>query len=176
MNESQFWKYIDQASDGENIVDDLKKLLCDLGSEEIISFKNILLQKLVDAYVFPLLAANFVISSYVSDDGFKAFRAWLVSKGQSNFQQAIGNPEIIADWLEQEEVDEIESEEFLFLADEAYAELGGDENEFYQKVDFPSDPDISMTWPENKAEYQHQYPKLVEKFWNQQRIEEMHSD
>lgn len=176
MNDSQFWKYIDQALGSDNFVDNLKRMLCDLGADEVISFKNILLQKLVDAYVFPLLAANFVISSYVSDDGFKAFRAWLVSKGKSTFEKAINNPESIADWLGKDEVDEIDGEEFLFLADEAYAELGGDEDDFYKKVHFPSDPDISMTWPDNKAEYQRQYPKLVAKFWNQQRIQDLHSD
>ena len=176
MNDSQFWKYIDQASGSEDFADHLKNTLCNLGADEIISFKNILLQKLVDAYVFPLLAANFIISSYVSDDGFKEFRAWLVSKGQLDFQNAIYDPETIADWLERDEVDEIEGEEFLYLADEAYAELGGDENDFYKNVHFPSGSDISMTWPDNKAEYQRQYPKLVDKFWNQQRIEDMHSD
>lgn len=176
MNETQFWKCIDQALGGDNFSDDLRNVLSNMGLDEVISFKNIFLQKLVDAYVFPLLAANFVISSYVSDDGFKDFRAWLVSKGKLNFQQAIDDPETIADWLDKEEVDEIEDNGILSIADEVYAELGGEEDDFYKKISFPSEPDINMPWPENKSEFQRQYPKLVAKYWNQQRIQELHSD
>lgn len=175
MNETQFWKCIDQASDGSDFADNLRTVLCNLDLDEIISFKNILLQKLVDAYVFPLLAANFVISSYVSDDGFQEFRAWLVSKGNLTFHSAIDNPETIADWLDKEDVDEIEGNEILYIADEAYVELGGEEDEFYRKINFPPEPNIDMTWPENKSEFQRQYPKLVAKFWNQQRVKDLHS-
>ena len=176
MYETKFWKCIDQASSSGDFDNHLKKNLCDLGFDEIISFKNILLQKLVEAYIFPLLAANFVISSYVSDDGFKEFRAWLVSKGQQVFQNAINNPETIADWLDENEVDDIRGAEFLYIADEAYTELGGNEDNFYKKVQFPLEPNMNMAWPENKKEFQLQYPKLVAKFWNQQRIEDLHPD
>lgn len=176
MNEKQFWKHIEQASNNKDYYDHLKSTLCGLSLDEIISFKNILLQKLVEAYAFPLLAANFVISSYVSDDGFKEFRAWLVSKGSIKFLNAINDPETIADWLDKDEVDEIEGEELLYIADEAYMEIGGNEDEFYNKVSHPSEPDISMKWPENKSEFQRQYPKLVAKLWNQKHIQDLHSD
>ncbi len=176
MKESQFWECIDQASASDDFADSLRNVLHDLDLEEIISFKNIFLKKLVEAYVFPLLAANFVISSYVSDDGFEEFRAWLVSKGKLSFQNAVDSPETIADWLEKEEVDEVEGHKLLNIADEVYAELGGEEEEFYKSVIFPPEPDINMTWPENKSEFQLEYPKLVAKFWNQQKIQELHSD
>ncbi len=174
MNESKFWMYINQSCESGNSNEFLKEMLYGKSPEEIVSFKNILLQKLVDSYVFPLLTANFVISSYVSDDGFKEFRAWLISKGKSKFLKAIDDPETIADWLEKNEVDEIDGEDFLYLADEIYAELVGDEKAFYQKLSFTPDPDISMEWPESKAAYERRFPRLVAKYWNQQRIEEMH--
>lgn len=174
MNEMQFWEYIDKASDENDFSDALGDILYGLDLDDIISFKNIFLKKLSDSYIFPLLAANFVISSYVSDDGFKKFRAWLVSKGNSIFQNAIDNPETIAEWLHNDEVDEIEGNEILYIADRVYIELGGKESRFYNKISFPLEPDMNIEWPENKDEFKRQYPKLVARFWNQERIEELH--
>lgn len=176
MNEQNFWACINQALDGDDFSSNLRKVLSNLSLDEIICFKNIFLKKLVDAYVFSLLAANFVISSYVSDDGFQNFRVWLVSKGELKFQQAVDDPEKIADWLCESELDEIEGNEILLIADDVYVELGGDLEEFYKKIIFLPDPDISMLWPENKSEFQRRYPKLVAKFWNQKKIQELHSD
>ena len=85
-------------------------------------------------------------------------------------------PETIADWLSEVEADEIDGQEILYVADEAYLELGGKEEEFYKSIIFPPEPNIDMPWPEDKNEFQLKYPKLVAKFWNQERIKELHSD
>ena len=175
MTEELFWKLIEESSCKENFNENIKRSLFSLGLEEIVSFKNILLKKSAQAYSFPLLAANFVISSYVSDDGFEVFRAWLVSNGSSKFFDAINNPETISSWLDKDEVEKIESDTFYYVADEAYIESGG-ADDFHDKLIYPPEPDIDMDWPENKAEFEKLYPALVTKFWNQKRIKELHSD
>lgn len=175
MNEQQFWNLIDLHLNSSESYEDLKKNLCQFGKDEIISFKRILMEKLVQSCSFPLLAANFVISSYVSDDGFKEFRAWLISKGESKFLDAVRNPETIAKWLKKDDVDEIDGGALLIVADDAYEEAGGDLNDFMEKVGRYPDPKINMDWPENKAEYENRYPILVKHFWNQGRIREFHS-
>lgn len=176
MDNSEFWKHIDQASKSGDFHAELKGSLCVLGLSEIISFKNILLVKLGEANTFPLLAANFVISSYVSDDGFESFRAWLISCGSNKFLTAISDPETISEWLDEIDVDDLGAgDDLLFVADEAYVELGGNEEDFHKKIIFPNEPEIDECWPEDKVEFQKQYPKLVTKFWNQERIEDLHS-
>jgi len=174
MDDSQFWKIIHEASRNDDFISQLTNSLCDLGFDEIVSFKNILQKKLASAYYFPLLSANFVISSYVSDDGFEGFRAWLLSKGQAAFENAIENPETIADWLEKSKVDQIDGEAFLSVAENAYTELGGNERDFYKDIEFQPMPDMTFAWPASKTEYQREYSKLVDKYWNHQRIKEMH--
>lgn len=175
MNEQQFWNLIDLHLNDCESYEDLKKNLCQLGKDEIISFKSILMGKLVQSCSFPLLAANFVISSYVSDDGFKEFRAWLISKGENRFLDAVNNPETIASWLKRDDVDAITGEALLVVADDAYEVAGGDLNDFMGKVGRHPDPKINMDWPENKAEYENRYPILVKHFWNQNQIRELHS-
>lgn len=173
MNEEQFWLCIERASDSDDFLGNLRGSLSGQKPEDVIMFKNILLEKMVEAYIFPLLEANFVISSYVSDDGFKEFRAWLVSKGLSKFSSAIDSPETIADWLSVDEVEGIDGGGFYYLADEVYEEISGEE--IYSKVTCPAEPNIAMDWPGSKSEYQQRYPKLVAKFWNYERIRELHT-
>src|SRR5687768_2366359 len=122
MNEQQFWNIIDLHLSNDESYENFKDNLCQLGKDEIISFKRILMEKLVQSYTFPLLAANFIISSYVSDDGFKEFRAWLISKGESKFLNAVRDPETIASWLKKDDANELDGEFMLVVTDKAYEE------------------------------------------------------
>lgn len=176
MDNNEFWRHIDQASKSKDFHAELKSSLCAVGLSEIISFKNILLAKLVEANTLPLLVANFVISSYVSDDGFESFRAWLMSCGSNKFLAAISDPETISEWLDEIDIDDLGAgDDLLYVPDEAYVELGGNEKDFLKKIIFPSEPEVQVCWPEDKIEFQKQYPRLVTKFWNQERIEDLHS-
>ena len=175
MNEKQFWQHIEESANSDDFFESLKTKLCSQGLAEITSFENHLLSKLVEAYKFPLLSANFVISSYVSDEGFKDFRAWLISQGETKFNDALNNPESIVNWLSKEDIELIDGEELIIAAEESYLELGGDEEDFFNSLNYPKEPDIEMNWPENKEEFEKFYPLLVRKFWDQEKIEEMHS-
>jgi hypothetical protein len=120
-----------------------------------------------------LLAANFIIQSYVSDDVFEDFRAWLVSHGRERFEAAVSDPESICDWLERSEVDDIRGETMLLVAQRAY-EAHGDEEEFAARIVHPRTPKLKQDWPENADGYRKRWPRLVEKFWNLERIRELH--
>ena len=175
MQEQEFWNIIDNVQE-EDLYKHIKLVLGSMSRDEIVSFQNILIKKVAAACTFPLLEANFVIASYVSDDGFRDFRAWLVSQGAEKFGKAVIDPESIADWLDTSAVDEIDGGPLLSVAQDAYGETYGDEDEFSQNVRFEQDPKIVQEWPNNKAEYRSKYPKLVAKYWNDERIREMHSD
>jgi hypothetical protein len=176
MQESDFWRIVDDASREGDPYEGIKSRLCDLSRQEILSFHHIFTKALAAACSFPLLAANFAIASYVSDDGFREFRAWLISQGSDKFGRALIDPESIADWLDKDCVDGIDGAPMLAVAQDAYIETYGDDDDFLQRATFEPDPRIVQDWPENKAEYRRKWPKLVAKYWNAERIREMHSD
>lgn len=59
-----------------------------------------------------------------SDDGFDYFRGWLISRGEEVFNQVIKNPEFLAEYLSEENLQEDvfapQLEEMLFVASDAY--------------------------------------------------------
>jgi hypothetical protein len=173
--EDQFWSLIESARRARSFSTALTAALKKLSAAEIIGFENIFRRKLADAYVFPLLAANFVIESYVSDDVLEDFRAWLISQGRQRFQAALSDPESICDWLDRKDVDTVDmaGESMLFIAQNAYKQYG-DGDEFYARTDYPRQPPLKQRWPNSKADFRKRYPRLVDKFWNQSRIGEYH--
>ena len=175
MQTLAFWSIIDNSRHFADPYDGIKSALCDLTREEILSFDHILSENIAEACTFPLLAANFAIASYVSDESFREFRAWLISRGFEKFTKALVDIESIAEWLSKEAVDGIGGASMLAVAQDAYVEKYGDDD-FLERVKFVPDPVIIQDWPEDKTEYRRRWPKLVDKFWNAKRIHELHAD
>lgn len=173
MKDDRFWKLIAEARQEDDFLVALTAKLKDLPADEIVGFQNTLQRKLVDACTFPLLAANFIIQSYVSDDVFEDFRAWLISHGRERFEAAVSDPKSICDWLKRSEVDAIDGASMLLVAQRAYEE-NGDEGEFAARIVYPREPKLKQDWPENAAGYKKRWPRLVDKFWNLERIRELH--
>ena len=173
MDDETFWRIIeDSMGSGSEAI---KAKLCSLSRDDILEFHHTLTRMVAAACTFPLLAANFAIESYVSDEGFREFRAWLVSQGRGKYYSALKDPESIADWLEKDAVDEIDGAAMLLSAEDAYTEKYGDMKVFETAASEP-DPDIIQDWPDDKKEYRKRWPKLVDKFWDADRINDMHSD
>jgi hypothetical protein len=173
MEEDRFWQMIERARQEDDVISALAANLEELPAADVIGFQNTLERKLADAYTFPLLAANFIIQSYVSDDVFEDFRAWLVSQGRERFEAAVADPASICDWLKRKEVDDINGEAMLLVAQRAYEEHG-DEEEFEARIVHPRTVKFKQDWPENADGYQKRWPRLFETFWNLERIRELH--
>jgi hypothetical protein len=173
MKEDRFWKLIEGARQEDDFIVALTTSLKELSADDIIGFQNVLHHQIVDACKFPLLAANFIIQSYVSDDVFEDFRAWLLSQGRERFVAAVADPESICDWLERSEVDDIDGQSVLLAAQRAYEEHG-DEEEFAARIVHPREPKLKQAWPDNVEGYKMRWPRLVDKFWNLERIRELH--
>lgn len=181
MNIDQFWELIEKTllssgGDSGTQAEELQHLLVRLGKKEIVAFENILNERISALSRFDVLAANFMIQSYVSDDVFTDFRAWLVSQGKDRYEGALQNVESIAEWLDRAAVDDIDGSDFVTLAVTAYEEIGGTEDEFYDAVKFPDESDFEQAWPEDRPGFEKKLPNLYRKFWNQERIEELHAD
>jgi hypothetical protein len=173
MPQRRFWALIEDARLSSSVCSALTAALKKLAAEEIIGFEHTLRRKLALAYVFPLLAANYVIESYVSDDVFESFRAWLVSQGRQRFEAALSDPESICDWLDRKGASAVDrqGERMLFVAQNAFKRYG-DEEDFFNRTDHSREPAFEQSWPRTKAEFRKRY---VDKFWNQTRINKLNA-
>ena len=169
MNSEIFWELIDQSrKDADGDLDTQHEIIVSKLSqytvEEIFEFDRIFNKYYVDSYASDLWAAAYIINDGCSDDGFDYFRAWLISKGKKVYEDALKNPDSLADRISDEEYGEFE--EFLSIANDAYSVLTG-RDDFYDRpelVTYPY-PEIELTWHEDSEELREMFPKLAEKFW-----------
>ena len=137
-----------------------------------------------EANTFHLLAANFIVQSYVSDDVFVDFRAWLISQGREKYESAVKAPEVIADWFSRDMVDDMRGGDFYMMPQDAYLKRHGASNgseeaddleeDFFELYESYFDQDIELDWPDSKEDFHKQFPKLFDAFWNQDRINDIH--
>ena len=102
MNDEQFWAYIQDchvASGGDMDQKDqlIKAAIGRLSGEEAETFYTIFNQTMDAAYTWGLWGAAYIIDGGCGDDAFADFRAALISRGRSAFQNATANPDSLAD-------------------------------------------------------------------------------
>ena len=104
MDTQRFWKLIQDAraqvaepADCEAVAVQAAALLAALPREEIVAAERVLSGLMADSYRTPLWAAAYVINGGCSDDGFDYFRGWLILQGREVFEQAVANPDALAD-------------------------------------------------------------------------------
>jgi hypothetical protein len=177
MNEQIFWELIDKAiqapnSNFETRCVTLTELLTAYSAEEILAFEHILRNKIEEASTWPVMAATFVVCSFISDDTYEDFRAWLVGQGREKFYKALQDPNEICNFLSPKEAEDLGGEYMLFVAVNAWLEKTGEEDEevFYKLIEHPDEKIIKQQWPESKEAYRKLFPKLYDTFWNEDRI------
>jgi hypothetical protein len=125
MTSNFFWELINNSKKyGEEQVEWLTKELIKKNNEEIIQFEIEFRNKMEQSYTSSLWGAAFVVMGGCSDDGFDYFRGWLISRGEEVFNQVIKNPEFLAEYLSEDNLQEDEFapqlEEILSVASDAY--------------------------------------------------------
>ena len=157
MNTDAFWKIIEEVhrasgSDMDTKCDLLRQHLASLSPDELRSFVQHFDECDARAYNYPLWGAIYTLRGGCSDDSFQDFRATLISMGRTAFEQALSNPDDLAD-LELPEDPCFEG--FQYVPTEvARAVLGG--RRF--KSEFPSSP-TGANWREDQLPLL--YPKLT---------------
>lgn len=141
---------------------------------QLVAFENTLREILASACIFPLLEASFIIAGYVSDDGFYTFRAWLVSQGVDRFSKAMADPDSIADWLGEDDFDHADGDELLSASYNLFIDGKGDSDAFFRRIVSHPDPLMQQDWPSTKVDFRSKYPKLTARFWNDERVRELH--
>ncbi len=162
MDNATFWKVIENAKMASPNTGyrpkALRAVLEELSPDEIQSFQEVYIAQVYEAYTWPLWGAAYVMNGGCSDDCFDYFRDWLISEGQSVYEAALRNPETLADLPR---IDEVELEEFRYVADEAYESKAGRAMEPTYPP-FPGDP-AGDSWDEDTVDKL--FPKLASIYW-----------
>ena len=131
MNFDTFWQLIDDtrhAADGDPRRQSqlLRAALADTTTETITRFDEIFHDLRDRAFRAELWEAAYVIKGGCSDDGFLEFREWLISRGKAVYDQALANPESLADVIDVGEIPDLYPI-LLGVAGDAYEQLTGQE-------------------------------------------------
>jgi hypothetical protein len=109
MDEHRFWEIIQSASSrvtagpdafGKEMRKTLKAELLKLPPGEIMQFRRLFDQKVDVAYSNRLWGAAYLINGGCSDDSFYYFCCWLVGMGPEVYENALRNPDSLADVLD----------------------------------------------------------------------------
>jgi hypothetical protein len=137
MDTPTFWKLIETAksrSKGDPFkqTELVRVALQKLPPEEIVAFDKIFGQLKAESYRKELWAAAYIIQGGCSDDGFEYFRCWLIAQGQKVYEEALRDPETLADVFDydeeqREEVVDVVGNEMVGMAWRAYEAKTGKE-------------------------------------------------
>jgi hypothetical protein len=146
----------------ERQLDELRRLLLELPPEEIVNFRDHLLERMNAAFQWDLWGAAYIIGGGCSDDGFTDFRGWLISMGQGIYDRALADPESLADVADAPGVEDVFFEEFLNVPAYVYEESTGHEIPEFAGH-FPSEP-AGKKWSEEGDELKRRFPTLWKKY------------
>lgn len=141
MTREEFWRVIEDTcrcdpSSAEEWDTKLVEALVVLPADEIVEWNHIFDDLARQAYRTDLWAAAYLINGGASDDGFYYFRCWLIGMGKTVYENAIANPDSLADVVSPEWFDEgIDAEaEIYAAAHQAWMRVTGNNYE----ADYPS--------------------------------------
>lgn len=162
MTTDEFWQLIGITAEDDNLEERLERIehqLAVRSAKEIVSFERQLQDRMSESYTWELWGAAYLINGGCSDDGFDYFRGWLILQGRTVFEQALANPDSLADYPGLEE--DVECEEILYVAGVAHEEKAGCEI-----PDVPLNlPELGEGWDfDDDDEMRTRYPKLYARF------------
>jgi len=179
MTDETFWQLIEKAKDSgkgnfKKLCQKLTGYLKKNSVDNIISFANIFHKKLKGATTYEMLLACFMVNSYISDDTFEYFCAWLIGQGKENYELAVLDPNHFCNLLERNDESNRDGEYLTTVAVEAFEDkTHKDDDEFYDRLEYTEEPEIKRLTTINIAEYKKALPRLFDKFWNQEKIDKL---
>ncbi len=162
MDELKFWEIVQNAHDQsggdmDEKCEVIKTVVSELPKEEAIEFSRFFDSMMDRAYSWPLWGAAYVINGGCNDDTFSDFCASLISRGHHTFENALSDPESLAE--EDFDEDRWFYEGYLYaVTDGVKAAVGYVIN---RENPMPEEPS-GHKWTEDKV-YE-LYPKLSEIF------------
>ncbi|MFL6117102.1 MAG: DUF4240 domain-containing protein [Catenulispora sp.] len=173
MDTEQFWQLIDDAratvsdpSDVDAVAEGTESLLARLSPDQIVAAEQVFWDLMSRSYQNPLWAAAYVINGGCSDDGFDYFRGWLVLQGRKTFDQAVDDPDSLADVPVVQDAAaaciDLDGETALGMASRAFTKATGQEDSSRYTVVYP---DLDPSWNfdfDDSAEMRRRLPRLTQ--------------
>lgn len=172
MRTDEFWVLVDQARAGapdgvDGTAQRLVAGLADRPPAQIAGFDRHLRRVLAASHRADLWGAAYLVNGGCSDEGFAAFRGWLVGQGRAAFAGAVADPDTLAQLgpvqRAAETGAELESPAMLVVATRAYATATG--------ASLPPDPDpvpvpeLADFWDfDDEDEMRRRFPRLAALF------------
>ena len=129
MNREEFWKLIDSTLDAEDQEEQLKLIkteLMKLSRVEVASFDNILGKIKDKATSWEILGAGHIIRGKSICKHIESFILWIISKGHFVYENALKNPDSLAEVITQRDIDEgVQFERLSYIAWDVYKEKTG---------------------------------------------------
>jgi hypothetical protein len=160
MTRDEFWSLIDatRSDNPYEHAEAVQTALSQKPASEIVDFEQHMVELLSASYSWNLWGAAHLINGGCSDDGFDYFRGWLITQGRSVFENALADPDSLADIPELDE--DLECEDILFVARSAYESVTGNEIPFVP-INLP---DLGDGWNfDDDTVMKQRYPKLSER-------------
>jgi len=167
------WHLVDDArgrldpverTDGDAVAEEMTAILAHRDRAQIVAFAQPLSDLLDRSYRVDLWAAAYLINGGASDDGFDYFRGWLISQGQTVYDEALADPDSLAKRpaviAACGEGDVLEAESILDVASEAHVKATGEDLPADAVTDRQPELDIDFDF-EDHAEMQRRLPRLT---------------
>lgn len=166
MRTDEFWSLVDRARGGEDpaaVVEAMVAQLAARPAPEIVGFHRHLRRVLDASYREDVWGAAYLINGGCSDDGFDAFRGWLMTQGRTVFARAVAEPDSLADLSGVRRAartgEELGVERILTVAEEAHRRLTG--AELPEDRDGATRPDVGDFWDfDDEDEARRRLPRL----------------
>lgn len=169
----RFWELVEQGraaaedpSDAAEVAEQTSQVLAGLTVDEVAALSQPLHDLLAASYRVDLWGAAYQINGGCSDDGFEYFRGWLLAQGREVFEQAVADPDSLADLPVIREGAEdgldLESEDMFGVVADAYHALTG-------TYDLPQAegryPELGQFWDfDDEDEIRRRLPRLAALF------------
>lgn len=169
MRTDEFWALVDEArggtdADADGTAGRLVQQLARRPPAEIARFDRHLRRVLAASHRADLWGAAYLVNGGCSDDGFAAFRGWLIAQGRPAFAGAVADPDTLAALAQVTRAAvtgaELECPAMLSVAGRAYAAAGG--------TQLPPDPDpvpvpeLADFWDfDDEGEMRRRFPRLA---------------
>jgi hypothetical protein len=111
LDKERFWAIVEQSradpAGGQDAqAARLKDILSALSAAEIEQFEARFREAMTEACRWDLWAAAYLVQGGCSDDGFEYFCYWLISLGRDRFEATLGDPDSLAEFIEDPEDEE----------------------------------------------------------------------
>jgi hypothetical protein len=168
MRTDDFWAVITRATADRPATpgEVAKRAVAELAAgdpAEIVAWGRHFDKVMVASGTEDLWAAAYLINGGCSDEGFDAFRGWLIAHGRDAVARSVRSPDSLAEVPQVRAAAEngavFEAEEVLSIAAEAYREAAGSDLPAEERL--PTRPAADDLWDfDNEEEMQRRLPKL----------------